>query len=318
MEDLFHHKELIYAIYQEGSFSKASQKLFIAQPSLSVIVKKLEQQIGTPLFDRTTKPIKLTHAGQEYITAVEQIRHIETSFENYIYAEANLEAGSLGIGSNQFLSSLVLPRYVSAFSQSYPKIKLTLQADNSTNLENALTSGQLDLIIGNHFLPSDIFEQKKLCRENLILVVPAIYPENEILKQYQIPYEDILNRSPYYDTREPVSLSSFKNVPFVLMSRENETRKLTDSIFHQFNFSPKILLELDRMVTLYAYVDEGLGASIITDTLVRNTRSIDHTKLCFYTLPTSKVQRSIYVSYKKNRHYSKAMAQFIKCLGTLE
>lgn len=318
MENIFNHKDLIYTIYEQSSFSKAAQKLFIAQPSLSLIVKKLEQQIGTPIFDRTTKPIKLTQAGQEYIAAVEQIRHIENSFENYIAAQAKLEAGSLGIGSNQLLSSLVLPRYVTCFSQNYPKIKLTLEAASSTTLENAITSGQLDLIIGSHVLPSDVFTQKLLCEEHLLLAVSAYFPENERMKEYQVSYQEILNREPYYKTKSAVPLSHFKDIPFLLMSRDNETRKLTDDIFRELGFTPKILLELDRMVTLYAYVEEGLGASIVTDTLVRNVRRTDQSQMRYYSLPTPWSQRNIYVSYKKKRHYSDAMEKFIDSLGTLE
>ena len=71
MEDLFAKKDLIYCIYQEKSFSKAAQKLFISQPSLSLMVKKLEAQIGAPLFDRSSKPIQMTEVGLRYIAAVE-------------------------------------------------------------------------------------------------------------------------------------------------------------------------------------------------------------------------------------------------------
>ena len=67
MEDPFSRKDLIYTIYQEKSISKAAQKLFISQPSLSVMVKKIEDSIGLPLFDRSCKPLRLTEAGKEYI-----------------------------------------------------------------------------------------------------------------------------------------------------------------------------------------------------------------------------------------------------------
>ncbi|MBR3127693.1 MAG: LysR family transcriptional regulator, partial [Solobacterium sp.] len=67
MADLFHHKKLIETISEEQSFSKAAKRLYIPQPSLSVIVRKIEEDIGMPLFDRTTKPIRLTDAGREYL-----------------------------------------------------------------------------------------------------------------------------------------------------------------------------------------------------------------------------------------------------------
>ena len=104
MENLFHRKNLIYTIAKEQSFSKAAQKLFIAQPSLSLMVKNLEEELGTPLFDRSCKPIRLTEAGQQYIQAAEQIQGIERAYEEYILALNNLGTGSLRIGSNQLLS----------------------------------------------------------------------------------------------------------------------------------------------------------------------------------------------------------------------
>ena len=61
---MLNYKEYIYAIYQERSFSKAAQKLYVSQPWLSSVVKKVEQEIKTPLFDRSTNPISLTPAGE--------------------------------------------------------------------------------------------------------------------------------------------------------------------------------------------------------------------------------------------------------------
>ena len=158
MGNYFSRKELIYTVYQEGSISKAAQKLFISQPSLSVMIQKIEEDVGVPLFDRTSKPIRLTEAGQEYIKATEEMLHIEKSFQNYLEACQNLQTGSLTIGSNQLLSSLVLPRYIGQFLQMYPNIHLNLIDDNSVVLENMAMTGQLDLVLDNHLLDRNLFE----------------------------------------------------------------------------------------------------------------------------------------------------------------
>ena len=312
MENPFSRKDVIYTIYQEKSFSKAAQKLFIAQPSLSVMVKRIEQQIGLPLFDRTTKPIQLTEAGREYIAAVERLNHAETAFHNYVQAVNDLDAGSLGIGSNQLLSSLVLPRYITQFAQKYPKIKLTVLDANSTTLENAIMSGQLDIIIGNHTLPKDLFEQKHIADERLLLAVPAAFTENVEAAPFQLTYEDILNCRHFDKALPPVPLRLFSHVPFVLMNRDNDTRKLTNALFTDAGITPHVLLEMDRLVTLYSYIELGLAASIVSDTLIRNIRGVDHSKICFYPLPVAHTERKIFVSYKRNRYYSKAMAKFIE------
>ena len=182
MQDLFSKKDLIYSIYREKSFSKAAQKLFISQPSLSLMVRRAEEQIGAPLFDRSSKPIQLTEVGAKYITAVEQIRNIEQDFEEYLRAINDLEAGSLGIGSNQLLSSLVLPRYISRFTQEHPNIKLRLLDANSITLENQISAGQLDILIDNYILPQEQFEKQYLTTERLLLADPATFPQNETAK----------------------------------------------------------------------------------------------------------------------------------------
>ena len=317
MGSLFSRKELIYTIYKEKSFSKAAQKLFVAQPSLSAMVKKIEEEIGFPLFDRTSKPIRLTEAGQEYIAAVEQIRQIEGNFEQYLMAMNNLEAGSLGIGSNQLLSSLVLPRYISSFIQKYPNIKLSLMDANSTALENQIMSGNLDIVIDNHKLPEDQFEHHQLAKEQLFLAVPAKFEENKEAEAYQLTYQDIVNEEKKCNTLPPVPLEIFKSVPFILMNRDNDARRHTDAIFHKVGFRPKVLLEMDRLTILYSYIEMGTAASVVSDTLIRNIRSVKNPSIFFYPLPTDYAKRTIYASYKRNKFYSKAMATFIESLDNL-
>lgn len=318
MEDLFSRKELIYAIYREGSISRAAQKLFIAQPSLSVMVKKLEERMGLPLFDRTSKPLRLTEAGEEYIRCTEQIHHIESAFANYVSAVNGLQAGSLGIGSNQLLSSLVLPRYISSFIQRYPKIRLTLLDANSTTLVNQIMAGQLDIVIDNHELPEELFERQRLRGEWLLLAVPAAFPQTEAVRRCQLTYRDVLEDRHRSDSLTPVPLEAFREVPFLLMTRDNDTRMHTNAIFQEVGFSPRVLLEIDRLVTLYSYIEMGTAASVVSDTLVKHVQAGGSEGILFYKLPTEHARRDIFVSYKRNKYYSKAMEMFIESLHELE
>lgn len=316
MEKFFHRKDVIYTIAKEQSFSKAAQKLFIAQPSLSLMVKNLEEELGTPLFDRSCKPIRLTEAGQAYIQATEQIREIEHTFQEYILALHNLETGSLRIGSNQLLSSLVLPKYIARFMQEYPKVQLTLIDANSTSLENAISNGTLDIVIDNSQLSTEIFDQRYLASEHLLLAVPASFPENNACKEYQLSYQDILENR-HIEHTNPVPLDAFANTPFILMNRDNDTRKQTAAIFQEINFTPTVLLELDRLTTLYSYVEQGTAASLVSDTLVRNIHGVDQNNIVFYMLPTQHNKRNIYAYYKKNKYCTKAMSSLMESLDAL-
>lgn len=311
MNDIFNKKDIIYTIYQEKSFSKAAQKLFIAQPSLSVIVKKIEDDIGLPLFDRTCKPIRMTEAGMEYIRATEAIRHVENAFTNYVDAVNSLQTGTLTIGSNQLLSSLVLPKYISKFITRYPHIHLDLIDDNSIMLKNLISSGQLDLILDNQQLDPEVFEQHVLQTEHLLLAVPVSFDCNRGLEPYQLTQSGILQNIHITGGISPVDLNAFSDIPFVFMTQNNDTRERTDAIFR--DHAPHMLFEIDRLVTLYNFVEIGTAASVVSDTLVKNTQHRSE-NVVFYKLDSSFARREIYVSYKKNKYYSKAMRSFIELI----
>lgn len=311
MNDIFNKKDIIYTIYQEKSFSKAAQKLFIAQPSLSVIVKKIEDDIGLPLFDRTCKPIRMTEAGMEYIRATEAIRHIENAFTNYLDAVNELQTGTLTIGSNQLLSSLILPKHISKFITKYPHVHLDLIDDNSIVLKNLISSGQVDLIIDNQQLDPEVFEQHVFQTEYLLLAVPSFFSCNQGLAAFQLTYEDIMQNRHVSDCIPPVDLNAFADIPFVFMTHDNDTRERTDGIFK--DYSPRMLFEIDRLVTLYNFIEIGTAASVVSDTLVKNTQHhSDH--VVFYKLDSKLARRDIYISYKKNKYYSKAMRSFIELI----
>ena len=92
---MFVWKKYVYEVYKERSFTKAAQNLYISQPSLSARIKKIEEIIGEPLFDRSTTPLKLTEVGKVYIEAAEEITQIEQRVENYINDLAGLKTGNL-------------------------------------------------------------------------------------------------------------------------------------------------------------------------------------------------------------------------------
>ena len=81
---LLHEMNYVYEVYRQRSFTKAAQALYIAQPSLSQMVRKAEARIGAPIFDRSTSPIGVTELGRAYIRAAEQVLQIEADLQQYL------------------------------------------------------------------------------------------------------------------------------------------------------------------------------------------------------------------------------------------
>ena len=146
---MFDGKEYVYAVYEEKSFSKAAQKLYITQPALSTAIKKVEKKIGTPIFDRSTSPIGLTPGGEVYIDAIEKLFALEQNTLNQLNNLNGLLAGKLSVGGTIFFTSFVLPGVLSEFSHRYPQIKIDLQEGTTTQLTDKLVAEELDLLIDN-------------------------------------------------------------------------------------------------------------------------------------------------------------------------
>ena len=106
---MFHEMRYVYEVYRQRSFSKAAKELYISQPSLSLMVKKAENRMGSPIFDRSTSPIGLTEAGREYIRAAQQIMEIQEGFRRYLSDAEECLTGSLALGGTTLFTSYVLP-----------------------------------------------------------------------------------------------------------------------------------------------------------------------------------------------------------------
>ena len=119
---MFTWKKYVYEVYREKSFSKAAQNLYISQPSLSARIKKIEDRIGFPLFDRSTSPLQVTEVGEVYIEAAEEIYRIEQRVENYINNLTTLKTGHLSIGASNLFAAYILTPLITQFKQKYPEV----------------------------------------------------------------------------------------------------------------------------------------------------------------------------------------------------
>ena len=241
---MFQGMEYVYEVYKEKSFSKAAANLFISQPSLSANVKRVENRIGYPIFDRSTKPLGLTECGKEYIRCVEEILGIHRSFSAFIHDWDKLSTGSLTLGGSNLFSSWILPPLISAFVTCHPHIKINLIEESTAQLAELLQKGSVDLILDNTALNPDIFDSRIFHEEHLILAVPSHFPINSSLKDYQITDLQIQNGSFLNPSFPIVPLKSFKGLPFIMMKNENDTGKRARQICQANDFEPDVVLNI--------------------------------------------------------------------------
>ena len=306
---MFREMRYVYEVYRERSFSRAAQKLYISQPSLSLMIKKAEERVGSPLFDRSTMPIGLTEAGRQYIRAAEQIMEIEGSFQQYISDTEACLSGTLALGGTTLFTSYVLPPLISRFNEQYPQVHLNLMEATTAELTERLFSGSLDLLIDNRSMDSSVYGKRFFCEEHLLLTVPARFSVNETMKNYALTAADILEKRHLNSRIPPVSLEHFQNESFLLLKGGNDTRERADRIFHNAHFLPKVRLELDQQITAYNLSRQGMGISFSSDTLIRHLPDEEH--LVYYKLNHQDAFREVNFYYKRSRYMPKVVSAFL-------
>ena len=309
---MFQGMDYIYEVYKEMSFSKAAKNLYISQPSLSAAVKKAEAQIGFPIFDRSTTPIRLTELGREYIRSVEIIKDVENGFRNYVSDVNGLKNGSLSIGGTHLFASYVLPSLISKFTEQYPQLHLELVEATTSELTEKLFSGSLDLFVDNKYMDPEVYEKKFFCKEHLLLVVPAEFESNKAVTNYAMTAADVRANLHLNSHIPPVPLDVFKNAPFIMLRPGNDTRMRAENICRKYHFTPRIKLESSQQITAYNLAKYGMGISFNGDLLVKYVQ--ENNELIYYKLGNQDAIRDVNVYYKRNRYMTKAIAEFLKLI----
>ena len=309
---MFVWKKYVYEVYKERSFTKAAQNLYISQPSLSARIKKIEEIIGEPLFDRSTTPLQLTEVGKVYIEAAEEITQIEQRVENYINDLAGLKTGNLAVGASTLFAAYVVPSLITQFNQKFPDVHIQLIEGNTAELEEMLGSNALDFVIDNYHYDSILYNKELYCEENILLAVPKHFSVNEKLKEYQLSYENIKSKK-YLSQKYPaVPLERFAELPFIMLTQGNDTRTRGDRLCREVGFRPNIVLEFNQQSTAYMASSTQLGATFISDILVSQLPTFEN--LVYYKLDGEEAKRKVFFYYKTHKYKTRVMEEFIRMM----
>lgn len=309
---MFVWKKYVYEVYKERSFTKAAQNLYISQPSLSARIKKIEEIIGEPLFDRSTTPLQLTEVGKVYIEAAEEITQIEQRVENYINDLAGLKTGNLAVGASMLFAAYVVPSLITQFNQKFPDVHIQLIEGNTAELEEMLGSNALDFVIDNYHYDSILYNKELYCEENILLAVPKHFAVNEELGMYQLSYKNIKNKN-YLNQKYPaVPLGRFADIPFIMLTQGNDTRTRGDRLCRNVGFKPNIVLEFNQQSTAYMASSTQLGATFISDILVSQLPAFEN--LVYYKLDGEEAKRKVFFYYKTHKYKTRVMEEFIRMM----
>lgn len=302
--------EYIYEVYKEKNFTRAAEKLFITQPALSMAIQKVEERLGMPIFDRSTRPISLTDAGRAYLEYIESARHLDVEFEQQIQDIKELDKGRIVIGGSHYLNAYILPEVLAGFLERYPNVEIDLREASSAELAERLRRQELDVTF--HCSPEFIqdFPRYPAFRDTVLLAVPVrLDPLAD--RGLSLDAAQVMAGEHLKEDCPCVSLKEFRQMPFILLSRGNNLYDRSVRMFGEAGFEPKTKMKLSQLVTAYHLAAAGIGATFVSDLLIRASSG----ELNYYKIDSELVTRQFYALLPKRKYVSVAARRFISCFG---
>lgn len=288
-------RQLQYTIQiaEERNFSRAADKLHIAQPSLSQQLSKLEQELGVKLFQRNTSSVELTHAGASFIEHAQKILDAVEQLRQEMDDISQLRAGRVVIGSMPITGSHLLPYVLPAFKETYPEIQVNLLEDTSLNLEKLTAGGGTDLSLLSLPLQEASLTYEPIGEELIDLAVPPGHPLAE------------LEHDP-----EGVALERLKDEPFIVLKKGQGFRTITIDLCKSAGFEPNVVFESNNIETVQSLVAAGMGITFVPRFIARAKRS--ELIPIYVPLADPVPSRTLVIAYRKGRYLSKAAEAFIE------
>ncbi len=243
-------KELNYliAIAEERSISKASERLFMAQSSLSQFLSTLESEVGTKLFVRTSTGVRPTEAGRLMIDYARRGISAYHEVRDQIQDIQEMQGGRVLMGVSTFRGTFLLPPVLNAFHMEYPNIHVNIVEENSMALEQMLQNGTIDLaliVLPAKSLKSDV---EMLMKDEICLIAGAGHPVLELAKTTPPDSSSLIPR--YIDIRDTLPYEYLLSDYDTILGRESRR------IFRENGLLPEVHNE-----KLSAFLAASMGAA---------------------------------------------------------
>ena len=286
-----HQLEYFVAIVETGGFSRAAERCNVAQPSLSQQIKKLENEIGQPLFDRLGRKVVLTDIGSLLLpharTILEELQRIKVD----LVSELEDGYGTLVVGFIPTIAPFVLPSVIRRFSKEFPNATLEVHEDLTDELVPKIIEAELDVGITSLPIKNKLIQTEELLTEPLLVAASHKY--------------DIVNKA-------AIRVKELDDFPFIALSEVHCLGEQVQSFCYQQDVDLNIVCHTAQLSTVQNCIALGLGVSLVPHALALNNPS---DQIMYRTISDTVPQRKIAAAYHAKRRLSflgRAFIEFVR------
>ncbi|WP_321284159.1 LysR family transcriptional regulator [uncultured Vibrio sp.] len=241
------------AAAERGSISAAARSMNLAQPAISSSIKKLEQELKAPLFNRRDRGITLTVAGNEFLSHAKQILKQAEDAKLAMQAMEGLDQGLVDVAVPSMLGSYYFPPLVMAFRHQYPSIDMNILDTGTRNIRRMLLEGEVELgVVASKDLTPEL-ESGPLIREEMVVCMAVDHPLAE---------------------KELIEYSDFLAHDLVLFQKGYYHHTLIDRVSQQVNIKPKVAFSSNLLPLIKAVIRQGYAISPMWKVAIRDDDEI--------------------------------------------
>lgn len=268
------------------SFTKAAEQLHIAQPALSIAIKKLEEELDVLLFNRRDRKISLTAEGEALLLHAQGILQGVSNAKQAIADLRGLLKGEVRVGLTPMLSSFFFPKIISSFKLSHPGLKISISGDSAWSIQRKIESGELDIGVIAGEVPTGL-DSHHLLREE---IVACVYPGHPFAGRKKVALRDLLGE------------------PLIHYKEGYHLRELIDELCAREGITPAVVAESNLYSLIRSLVKEKLGLAFFLKMVVARDAEV----AAISSDPP--LFMDLYIAWKKNSYLSRANRAFVDFL----
>src|ERR1700689_833696 len=275
----------VCAIADTGNFSRAAERCKIAQPSLSQQVLKLEEELGTKLFDRLGRSIRLTEAGRAFIPRARAIlEQLDAARSSAADKNADLR-GNVTVGVIPTVAPYLMPAYTASFAKKFPDAKLRIIEETTSVLVEGLRNLSIDIAI---------------------LALPLRHKDLELFPIRTEPLFAVMRRDHPRASAKSLALKDLRGESFVMLRDGHCFRDLSIATCTRARVTPNIAFESGQFSSLLGMVAAGVGVSLVPE------MAIDRHVGCRYVrISDMQATRTIVVAVLRGRNLNRVQRAFV-------